>query len=245
MRYLRQVIWGIITALISAGLLIGGFSLSLAEGSLPLPAATLPPTATITSSVTHLPVESPSRMPPIVTPTLVATGTPSLFPTNNPTLPPPPTNCAPPMGWLPYVVQNGDTLSGLAMLRGITISEISAGNCLATYGLFSGQVIYLPPLPTSSPVACGAPHDWVIYIVQRGDTLFHLGQEFGIPYTEIKRANCLTSSIIHVGQLIYVPPWATRTPSPTPILFYNTPTETVTVDTGFPTDIATEPLYFP
>lgn len=126
------------------------------------------------------------------------------------------------------------------MHRGITGTEISAGNCLGSNGLFSGQVIYLPPLPTSTPVPCGAPHDWVIYIVQRGDTLFHLGQEYGIPYTEIKRANCLTSSIIHIGQRIYVPPWATRTPSPTPILYYDTPTETASMETGYPTDSATE-----
>jgi LysM repeat protein len=243
MRYLRQVIWGIVTALISAGLLMGGFSLSLAEGSLPLPAATLAPAATITSTATLPPVESPSRVPPIVTPTLPATGTPSLSPTTSPTMPPPPTNCPPPTGWLPYVVQPGDTLSRLAMLRGTTSTDISTGNCLATNGLISGQVIYLPPLPTSSPVACGAPHNWVIYIVQRGDTLFHLGQAFGIPYTEIKRANCLTSSIIHIGQSIYVPPWATRTPSPTPTLFFDTPTETASVDPFLPTDTPTETPY--
>ena len=221
---------------------MGGFSLSLAEGSLPLPAATFTLAATVTSSATLPPTESPSRMPPIVTPTLPATVTPTFPPTSSSTLPPPPTNCPPPTDWVPYVVQPGDTFSRLAMRRGTTGTEISTGNCLGFNGLFSGQVIYLPPLPTPTPVVCGAPHDWVIYIVQRGDTLFHLGQAFGIPYTEIKRANCLTSSIIHVGQIIYVPPWATRTPSPTPILFYDTPTETASMDTGFPTDYPTEPF---
>jgi LysM repeat protein len=127
----------------------------------------------------------------------------------------------------------------LALRYKKTKSEISQANCLGTDSLFLGQLVYLPPLPTHTPVACGAPHTWVIYIVQQGDTLYHLGQVYGIPYTEIKRANCLTSSNIHIGQSLYVPPWATRTPSPTPVLYFDTPTEMAIGETSTPTETAT------
>ena len=101
----------------------------------------------------------------------------------------------------------------------------------------------LPPPPTK----CAPPPGWFSYIVQQGDTLYHLGQVYGIPFTDIQRANCLTSSNIHIGQRLYVPPWATRTPSPTSILpsdtpsvpWYDTPTETIITETSTPTDTET------
>ncbi len=199
MRDARQVLWGIVTALVSSALLFGGFSLSLAEGNLRLPTPTLPPTITLTWQPFPSLVDSPTSLPPTWTPTL----------------PPPPTNCPPPPGWLPYIVQPGDTLDGLALRYRKTSAEISQANCLVTTGLLPGMVVYLPPVPTRTPIPCGAPPTWVIYIIQHGDTLYHLGQVYGIPYTDIVRANCLTSTVLRTGQRLYVPPWATRTPSPT------------------------------
>jgi LysM repeat protein len=73
----------------------------------------------------------------------------------------------------------------------------------------------LPPTLTGAPASCGPPPTWVIYIVQPGDTLYHLGQVYGIPYADIMRANCLTSFTIRTGQRLYVPPGAPYLPSPT------------------------------
>ncbi len=225
MRDVRQVFWGIVTALVSIALLFGAFSLSLAEGNMRMPTSTQPLTITLTGQPSPSLVDSPTPLPPTWTPTLPPTRTPTLPPTWTPTLPPPPTNCPPPPGWLPYIVQPGDTLDGLALRVKKTSAEISQANCLATDGLLPGLVVYLPPVPTQTPVPCGAPRTWIIYIVQHGDTLYHLGQVYGIPYTDIQRANCLTSPNIHIGQPLYVPPWATRTPSPTdtPVLPTDTP----------------------
>jgi LysM repeat protein len=217
-------------------LLLGGFSLSLIEGNMRLQTPTLqnptlPPTTTPTGQPSPSLEDSPTPPPRIWTPTL----------------PPSPTNCPPPSGWLPYIVQPGDSLDGLAIRVQKTSPEISQANCLVSSALLPGLIVYLPPLPTRTPVSCGAPYSWVIYIVQQGDTLYHLGQVYGIPFMDIQRANCLASSIIHIGQLLYVPPWATRTPSPTPFLFYDTPsatwtdtpTGTATADTITPADTAT------
>jgi LysM repeat protein len=239
MRDVRHVIWGIVTALVSIILLFGVFALSLAEGKMGLQTPIPPLTVTLTSQPSTPHVVSPTPLPPTWTRTQLPTLTSTQHPTLTSTQPPPPTNCPPPSGWLPYIVQPGDTLGGLALRYKKTSAEISLANCLVTDSLLPGQAIYLPPLLTHTPVLCSAPNTWVIYIVQQGDTLYHLGQVYGIPYTEIKSANCLASSSIHIGQQLYVPPWATRTPSPTLILFSDTQTEVATGETSTPIDTAT------
>ena len=231
MPAIRQVIRGLFTALVSLLLLFGGFTLSLAEGNLRPAIATLP--ATLPASVTPTVQVFPTETPPVDSPTPLL---PTLTPTFTPTFPPTPTNCPPPLGWLPYYIQPGDTLSGLAQRYHLTTSRISQANCLLTTNLLPGMVIYLPPAPTRTPIPCGAPKTWVLYTVQPGDTLFHLGQLYGIPYTDLQRANCLTSSTIRTGQLLYVPPWPQRTPSPTlPGIPSLTSTPTGATETPLPT----------
>jgi LysM repeat protein len=235
MQNARQVIWGIVTALVSIALTIGALSLSLTEGNLHAPTSTLLFTATLLSTTT--PTRQPFTLPAItttpLTPTQIITQTLTQSPTQTPTLPPPPTICPPPQGWRPYTVKPGDTLDGLALLYKRTSAEISQANCLATNGLLPGQIIYLPPVPTRTPIPCGPPSNWVIYIVQTGDTLYRLSQAYGVTVTELQKANCITGSLIHLGQSLYVPPWGPLFPSPTysPIITFvdeNTATETPT-----------------
>ncbi len=248
MRDARQVFWGIITALISIALLFGVFSISLVEGNMRQTVPTLPPTSTSTPIAQPSPslTYSVTPLPAIITPTLPATITS--------TLPLTPTNCPPPSGWRSYTIQPGDTLDGLALQVKKTSAEISQANCLGSAGLSTGLVIYLPPVPTgtathsaptSTAVQCGAPPTWIIYIVKPGDTLYHLGQAYGIPYTDIVRANCLTSTILRPGQRLYVPAGPTRTPSPTirgvpsdtPIATWtDIPSTTPTPEISIPTD---------
>ncbi|HEX7619903.1 MAG TPA: LysM peptidoglycan-binding domain-containing protein [Anaerolineales bacterium] len=201
---------------------------------LPLP-PTPPPTWTPTSTPTSIPSSTPTWTLTGTlawTPTRISTWTPTRIFTWTPTPTSSPTNCPTPSGWVAYYVRSGDTLETLALRYKITSAAISQGNCLGTVTLLPGQVIYLPPLSTHTPVPCGAPHTWIIYVVQKGDTLYHLGQIYGIPYTVIQRANCLPNFNIRIGQLLYVPPWAPVVPFPT--IFY---------DPFLPTEIST--FYLP
>jgi LysM repeat protein len=217
MKNLRQVFLGFIIALSSICLLLGGLSLSLAEGNTP---ATLTPTLAPTLTPTHtlMPTASPtwpSPTPRVVSPT--STSSPSS--TRTPTLPPPPTNCPPPIGWVPYVVQPDDTLDKIAVYFRVNSSKLQQANCLLTTGLLPGVLVYVPPVPTPTSLPCGAPYNWIVYIIQPGDTLYHLGQVYGISVTELQRANCLgNSTLLHTGQRLYVPFLATRTPSPLPLI---------------------------
>ena len=57
--------------------------------------------------------------------------------------------CAQPQAWETYTVQAGDTLFILSSERGITLSEAQFANCLGEEPiLFTGQTIFLPPVPS-------------------------------------------------------------------------------------------------
>jgi LysM repeat protein len=119
----------------------------------------------------------------------------------------PPANCPPPAGWSVYFVQPGETLDSIATRYGISSAKLQTANCLITTELIPGVVIYVPPMPTQTPLPCGAPHSWIVYTVRPGDTLYRLSIAYGITVAELQRANCLGSStLLHTGQLLYVPP---------------------------------------
>jgi membrane protease YdiL (CAAX protease family)/LysM repeat protein len=106
----------------------------------------------------------------------------------------------------------------------------------------------LIPLVTAIPAAtCVVPSGWVVYTVRSGDTLFAISQMFRVTVSELKNANCLTTTVIHVGQRLYVPyvptstPFfatETATPNPTLVPETDTPVPTLT-NTPLPTDTDT------
>jgi LysM repeat protein len=65
--------------------------------------------------------------------------------------------------------------------------------------------------PTPSATPCMPRADWPVYVVQRGDTLSSIARATGASVRELIEANCLTSSLIIVGQELRVP----RLPPPT------------------------------
>ncbi|PWH16926.1 MAG: hypothetical protein DDG60_03260 [Anaerolineae bacterium] len=232
MESLRQASSGLLFGLVCLAIVIGGFALSMAEGGMgvSIPSATFLPSPLTTQvaaiSPTLLPQTSTLSSTPIATVTLTFTP------------PPPPTNCPPPAGWIAVVVQINDTLPDLARAYRTSSEAIRQANCLVSDQLVPGSFLYLPPLPTITPIPCGAPPGWINYLVQPGDTLFSISQKFRVSVTELQRANCLGSStFIQAGKVLKVPNVPTSTPShsPTPSATFivireetSTPTETVT-----------------
>jgi LysM repeat protein len=237
----RKFLVGILVGIASLAFVLGGFSLAIAEGGL---AATEPTTVTPTASATAS--ATPSASPTVTqTPTLQASPSATLSPTVSPT---PPANCPPPVGWVPVVVQAGQTLDSIAQQYQTTVSALMSANCLATTAAPPpDSIIYVPPAPTPTHIACGAPSGWVTYIVQPGDTLYHIADLYRVTVTQLMNANCLTSTVIYVGQRLYVPNVATSTP---PFVFPTaTPTETATpggaTDTTTPTPTQQPPTDTP
>ena len=238
MGSLKQLLTGLVIALVSVVIIVGGLSLSRAEGEL---------------FGTALPTFTASAFPSTPTPTSSYTPIP-LPPSETATLPPLPTNCPIPMGWIPVVVQQGDSLTSLALTYQVTSQMLSQANCLLDTNLLPGVVLYVPPLPTKVVVPCSTPAGWVKYIVQPGDTLYRLSISYGITVQQLQRANCMgNSTLLVAGRIIYVPPWSPTPPTPTmtPIpsetstSFPDTETPTPTVQeipSETPTDTATPTL---
>lgn len=221
MNTLKQGLTGVLIALFSLAIVVGGAALSLSEtGGRARPR---PITATPTASpgLPALTIVSPTLPPP--SPTV--------------TIPPLPTTCPPPAGWLRYTVRAGDTLERLAALYQVSPETLAQANCLVTTTLLPGSLLYLPPRPTRTPIPCGPPAGWTVYVVQPGDTLYRISQAYGIKPSELQFANCLGgSTLIRVGQKLYVPPWATRTPTFTlTSLSSQTPTVLALTATATPT----------
>lgn len=136
-------------------------SITVSAAKTPTPALTNTSTPSITPSSTLTRTSTPS-ITPSITPTasftVTKTTTPSSTPTPTPSLtrtPPPsktpaPTICATtqPQGWQIYQIQPGDTLSGLAANRGITLIQLMSANCLTDSNfIVVGQRLILPPAP--------------------------------------------------------------------------------------------------
>jgi LysM repeat protein len=65
-----------------------------------------------------------------------------------------------------------------------------------------------PPAQTAESAVCTPPEGWQPYRVQAGDTLFGfaLGSEGALDVQTIRQANCLTSDLLRIGQVLYLPP---------------------------------------
>jgi len=251
MKAMRELLIGMLTAIASIVIVMGGITLSLAQGqpvalfpTIVLPTNTLPPAPTV------LGIPSPTVLSGF---NLIATATLSPVPSITATEMVP-TNCPPPRGWQQYVVPSGVNLDDLARSRGTTVARLMEANCLVSQDLMPDIILYVPPPPKPTheathterpgdtgtpeptlttakvtPVPCGQPHGWGLYYVQPGDTLYHLGMIFNTTVSALQQANCLgNSTYIYVGQQLYVPVPPTRTPTDIPTQAPTVPHKTST-----------------
>ena len=227
MSALRQAVFGLLAALLSSAVLIGSILLALVESGHKL-AQALPP-----SPVASLSTPRPGE------PTFTISPTPE--PSSTPTVPVA-LLCPPPAGWIQVEALPGDTIPSIAQDYNISPEILRQANCdypgnlipsltllnvpafTATPTTTSSATATPTPEPTNLPrptrttaqqaVCSGPPREWVVYIVQRGDTLYSIATSRGITVAAIKSANCLTSDTIRVGQRLWAPFVITRTSTP-------------------------------
>ncbi len=103
-----------------------------------------------------------------------------------------------------YVVQPGDTLSGIALRFGITVAELAAANGILRRDLiYVGQRLVVPGGGTA--VAETRPVT-VTHVVQPGETLAGIGLRYGVSAQAIARINGLSDpSYIYSGQRLIIP----------------------------------------
>lgn len=212
--------WGIGIGLwmISLVVVVGSLMLSLMEGGLLRLNSganeAAEPTAASQQAIeseTVLEVRPSATFTP--SPTLTATSTELPTPT-----------CASPAGWVQTTLTAEISLDDLALQYGLNPEAILQANCLTAEQLSVNSIIYLPPAtitPTATQTAkprkpkttepggeakCGPPSGWVIYIVQKGDTLYGIAVQSGASVAQLQWANCLgNSTTVRVGQKLYVP----------------------------------------
>jgi len=103
--------------------------------------------------------------------------------------------------WVPdkngstYTVQPGDTLYLIGQRYGISAWELQQANSLNSTIIYPGQVLWIPVKGNITTV----------YTVQPGDTLYYIGQRFGVSPEQIKAANGLSSDYIYPGQQLHIP----------------------------------------
>jgi LysM repeat protein len=244
MQNLRQLGGGVIIALVSVVLVIGGISLALAE-TLPSQATPtpIPPTVSLnfpTATFTVAPIGSET-----VTATETPTNTPSVtdtaFATNTLFVQ---ASCVQPSGWIRIFTASGDTVYSLAQRYKTTAEALGAANCLSSFDIPAGLAFYVPPVPTVTVIPCGPPAGYVKrHVVQPGDNLYRIALSYGITFPQLQRANCMGSSTtIYAGQLLWVPNVATITPVPGVTVIPSFPTATstfISTETTVPTSTFT------
>ncbi|MCX7691363.1 LysM peptidoglycan-binding domain-containing protein [Thermoflexus sp.] len=179
------------------------------------------------------------------TPTSTPTSTPTRTPT--PTSTPTPTWTPTPIPPLQHQVQEGETLSEIALRYGVPVEAIRQLNNLSGDLIVVGQVLLVPvytptPIlatPTLPPGVTPSPTprpDKIIHVVQPGETLLAIAQRYGVPMQTIQAANGIANpERIQAGQALVIP-LATPTPAPGP-----TPTPTPTPEPTYPPP----PLLYP
>lgn len=227
MRALREMGGGLIIAVVSVLLVIGGISLSLAENT-----AKEQPTPTPLTPILATSIELPTNTPIVeVTSTTINTEVATLTTTFTP-LPSAtiaaPVVCNPPVGWVGIVFTANDTLYNIAERYKTTTDALNTSNCLHDTLPSVGSLLYVPPVPTVTVVPCRPYTGWIkAYTVRPGDNLYRISLLYNTTVSKLQFANCMGSSVaIYVGQLLWVPNVPTSTPGVTQIPVFDTATST-------------------
>ena len=110
-----------------------------------------------------------------------------------------------------YTVQPGDTLALIASRYELTPEDIMAANNLASPDLIlAGQRLILPGVILQGTPAAETPAGSITvkghHVVQPGETLFVIANQYGISFDSLILANSLPNpDVLEVGQILVIP----------------------------------------
>ncbi|UCG23606.1 MAG: LysM peptidoglycan-binding domain-containing protein [Chloroflexota bacterium] len=116
-----------------------------------------------------------------------------------------------------HTVAPGENLYRIGLKYGMSWVTLAAYNNLPNPNYIRvGQVLYIPGGGQPTPAPPIAPPDtpsYVDYVVQPGDTLYSIGQKFGVSWVEIAEANGIVNpNLIYAGQVLKIPTSQPETP---------------------------------
>ncbi|HAG09991.1 MAG TPA: cell wall hydrolase [Desulfotomaculum sp.] len=94
-----------------------------------------------------------------------------------------------------HTVNQGETLYSISRQYGSSVENIMSSNNLSDDFIYPGESLYIPDQSQSHTA----------YYVLPGDTLYQIGQKFGLGYSQIMSYNGLSSEYIYAGQTLYIP----------------------------------------
>lgn len=96
-----------------------------------------------------------------------------------------------------YIVQSGDSLYSIARKYNTTVDELKKNNNLSSDLLKIGQKIIVSGTTNNID-------DSNTYIVKKGDSLYSIAKKYNITIDEIMSLNNLNSTILQVGDVLYI-----------------------------------------
>lgn len=98
-----------------------------------------------------------------------------------------------------YTVQKNDTLYALASRFNTTVDELKRINNLSSNTLYIGQELLVPTTDSIED------EDYDIYVVQKGDSLWLIANNYGVTVDDLVKINNLSNLTLHVGDKLKVP----------------------------------------
>ncbi len=110
---------------------------------------------------------------------------------------------------LNHKVKKGDTLSSIARQYGVSVKKILSANKISKKSMVVGKMLKIPSENlkySSEKDKKNVQHKKVsTHVVKNGDSLWNIARRYGISPKEIHVMNKLSSTNLHVGQVLKIP----------------------------------------
>ena len=111
-----------------------------------------------------------------------------------------------------HTVRRGDSLSRIAQAYDVSVASLRQANNIRGSRIRTGQHLTIPRPGSPARTTQDVPSQ--NYVVQSGDTLWHIAQRYNVSVASLKAANGNGLSTLRIGQTIDIP-GAARPPAPT------------------------------
>lgn len=111
--------------------------------------------------------------------------------------------------YIKYTVKKGDTLYSIAKEFDTTVDKIKSDNDLSNNNLELGMILLIQDNVNLIEECFGEDFDildnYMIYTVQKGDSLYSIAKKFNTTVNEIETLNNLDSINLSIGQELKIP----------------------------------------